>query len=90
MLTMELLKRVVRQDGGTCLLRDPEQEGVAAPDGACGRRDDLARCLRLLEHRQFRRINAVPERRVDDDRHLGVRVLGEKLPYGLVELSEAR
>src|SRR5579875_3591889 len=65
-LAVELLEGVVRQDGAVHLLRDLEQERVAAADRAGRRRHVLAAARPLLEARALGRVDAVREGGVDD------------------------
>ena len=88
-LRVELLERVVRQDGAAGAVRDLQQEPVAAPDRAGRRRDDLARGLGLRERGALGRVDAVLEARVDDDGRDGAGVLAVERGDGFLELGEA-
>ena len=89
MLPVKLLERVVRQDLSAHSLGHPKQEGVASTDGTCGRRHDLGVSNCLVEYGSLGRIDAVPERGVDDDDHLHLGELLLELAHRLVELGEA-
>ncbi len=89
MLAVELLERVIGKHRRVDLLCDAQQEGVAAPDRAGGRMDVLAPHGGLFEAGQLGRVDPVRERRVDDHRDLGVRMVAPKLGDGLLQLLQA-
>jgi hypothetical protein len=88
-LSVELLERVVGEDGGAHLLGDAEQEGVAPPDGTGRRRHQLVVRHRLLERHSLRLVDAVAEGGVHDDGHHVVGVLTPVLAHSFVELGQA-
>ena len=90
MFAVKLLERVVGQHRGTGLFGDAQQEGVTPADGARRRRYQFPRGFRLLEHRDFRRVDAMPERGIHHDGHHVGRVLGQILAHRLIKLGEAR
>jgi hypothetical protein len=88
-LVVELLEGVVREHDGAGALGDAEHERVAAPDGAGGRRHQLAVQLGRLELGALGRLDPVAERGVHHDHHLSRGVLRHIRPDRLVQLAEA-
>jgi hypothetical protein len=86
---VELLERVVGQDGGVGPVGDLEDEGVAAADRPGRRGDDLARVDRGLVGVPLVAGDAVGERGVDDDGHDLRVVLAHVRLHGFVELRKA-
>ena len=89
-LAVELLERVVRQDGGAGPAGDLQDEGVAATDRPGRRRDQLVGVDGVLVGLAFLAVDAVGERGVDDHGHVLGRVLLDERLHRLVELGEAR
>ena len=87
---MELLERVVGEDGGTGSVGDLQEEAVAPTDRAGRGRDDRACELGLLVLLALGVIDSVPERCVDNDDHIVARVLVAKCAHRAVQLSQAR
>ena len=87
---VELLVRVVRQDGGLDLVGDREHEGVTAPDGPGRRGHELVVLDGGVELGHLPRVDPMAERGVHDDGDDVVGVLLHEREDGLVELLEAR
>ena len=88
-LAVELLERVVGQDGGAGPAGDLQDEGVAPADGAGRRGDQLVGVDRVLVGLAFLAVDAVGERGVDHDGDVVGRVLLDERLHRLVELGEA-
>ncbi len=88
-LRVELLERVVREDGPAGAVRDLQQEPVTATHRAGRRRHDPTRGFGLGELGALRRVDAVLEARVDDDGRHGTRMLRVEGRDRLFELGEA-
>ncbi len=89
-LAVELLEAVVREDHRVGLVRDLQHESVAATNGAGGRAHELVRIDGGVERGDLGLVDAMPERRVDDNGHRVVGMLVHERTHGLVKLFEAR
>ena len=87
---MELLERVVRDDGGIGPVGDLEDERVAAPYHSGRRGDDASVVDRLPRRSPLTVGDAMLERGVDDHRDVGEVILVTKCRHGLVELLQTR
>jgi hypothetical protein len=87
---MELLERVVGEHGRAGLVGDAQHEGVASTDGPRRRGDELVVGDPLVEVLHLGLVDAMPERRVDDDGDRGVGELLHERHHGVLELGEAR
>ena len=87
---MELLERIVREDGCVGLVGDLQDKGIAPADRTSRWRDELAVDDARFELGPFALIYAMTEGRIDDDGQSDVAVLGEESSHRLVELCEAR
>jgi hypothetical protein len=85
---VELLERVVRQHRRPGAIRDLEDEAVAASNRSCRRHDELVRGERFVVQLSLGRIDAMFERRVDDDGVDVVRSLRDECTHSFVELRE--
>jgi hypothetical protein len=88
-LSVELAKRVVRENPRPDPLSYAEQEGIPSSDRAGRRGDELPVCDGFLERWALRRLDPVTERSVNYNRDAGSRMLGQVLTYCLVKLLEA-
>jgi hypothetical protein len=89
-LPVELLERVVGEHDRVHAVGHLQDERVAASDHTRRRRDDLARLDALLERFALARVDAVRERRVDDDGDRLRRELAEERAHSVIELRQAR
>ncbi len=85
---MELLERVVRQDRRPRDLRDLQDERISTADRTGGWRQQLSGEHRLLVRLALGLIDAMRERRVDDDDDVVEGVLLEEVAHRLVQLRE--
>ena len=85
---MELLERVVREDGRSGDSRDLKYERVAATDCTRGWRQQFAGEHCILVGRALGLIDAMRERRVDDDDDVVEGMLFEEVANRFVQLRE--
>ena len=90
MLAVELLERVVGEDDRTRPFGNAQDEGVAPADGTRRRGDHLTVEHGFAQRLALGLVDAVLERRIDDDRDPTLGVLLGIGAHRLVELGQAR